>query len=55
MAAVVTAITSAINATSLWGVVGDAVPVITIAVLFALGYRILKKATTGTSQGKVRM
>lgn len=54
MDAVVTSLTTSLSSSNLWGVIGSAVPLIAIAVLFALGYRIVRKVLSGMSKGKAR-
>lgn len=55
MTNVITELTTSISATNLWAIIGEAVPLIAVVVLFALGYRIVRKALKGTSKGKVSM
>lgn len=55
MQAVVTSITTALSAANLWEIVGTAVPIIAIGVLFGLGFRIVKKVVKGLSNGKAKM
>lgn len=55
MDAVITSLTTAISNANLWSEVGHAVPLIAVGVLFALGYRITKKATKGVSRAKSNM
>jgi len=50
----ITALTSAITPTVLWGMLGDAVPFILVMVLFSLGYYIVRKLVKGASKAKVR-
>lgn len=52
---VITELTTTVSAANLWGIIGNAVPIIGVVVLFALGYRIVRKALKGTSKGKVSM
>lgn len=52
---VITELTTTVSAANLWGIIGSAVPLIAVVVLFALGYRIVRKALKGTSKGKVSM
>lgn len=38
---VVTSLTTSLSAANLWGIVGEVVPFLAIAVLFALGFRLV--------------
>lgn len=49
---VVTSLTTELSATNLWGVVGDAVPVIAVTVLFALGFYLVRRAVKKGSKAK---
>lgn len=51
----ITALTTAVTSNTLWATVTDAAPMITVAVLFAFGYRILKHVIGGISAGKARI
>lgn len=55
MGAVITSLTTSISGANLWAEVGNAVPLIAVAVLFALGYRVVRKATKGVSKAKANM
>lgn len=55
MNAVVDSLSTTVSNANLWSEVGHAVPLIGVAVLFALGYYIVKKTTKGISKGKARM
>lgn len=52
----ITALTGAdgISANALWSTVTNVVPMIVVAVLFALGFGIVRRMTKGVSKGKVR-
>lgn len=52
MAAFITALTTDISATSLWGAVAPTAPLIAILVLFALGLYVLRKNLKRGSKGK---
>lgn len=52
---VVSALTTTISNANLWGEVAHTIPLVGVAVLFALGYRIYKKLTNGVSKAKVKM
>lgn len=55
MDTVVSSLATSVSSSNLWGVVGSAVPIIAIGVLFALGYGIVKKVLKGTSKGRQKM
>lgn len=55
MVNVVSSLGTSISAANLWTEVGNAVPVIAIGVLFALGFGVLKAATKGISKHRSRM
>lgn len=50
----VSAFTAAVTAESLWGVVANAVPILSIAILFALGFGIYRRLTKGIANRKVK-
>lgn len=47
--------TGGITADALWGAVTDVAPIIIIAVLFAFGFKMVKKVVKGISNGKAKM
>lgn len=51
----ITALTTDITGAALWGAIAPAAPLIVVAVLFAIGYMVLRKATKGVAKGKVRL
>lgn len=55
MDAFITALTTAVTSDTLWATVTDAAPMITVAVLFSFGYRILRNVIGGVSHGKARI
>lgn len=54
MAAFWTALQAAVTADGLWGVLAGAVGFIGIAVLFAFGYRLVRRLVGGISKGKTK-
>lgn len=54
MAAFWTALQGAVSADGLWGVLAGAVGFIGIAVLFAFGYRLVRRLVGGISKGKTK-
>lgn len=52
MEAVVTSLTTELSAANLWGIVGKAVPIIAVTVLFALGFWLVKRAVKKGSKAK---
>ena len=58
MAGFITELTSAqggLTSTNLWTEATNAAPLIALVAIFAFGYRIIRKVTSGASKGKVRM
>lgn len=49
---VITSLTTSLSSTNLWGVVGDAVPLIAISVLFGLGFGLVRKVLNKTRNRK---
>lgn len=56
MSSFVTALTGTdgITASNLWTNVVDAAPLITVAVLFAFGFAIIRRVVKGISKGKAK-
>ena len=54
MDTVVSSLTTTLSAANLWGVIGSAVPLIGVVVLFALGYRIIKRLLSGETKAKYK-
>jgi len=54
MEAFITALSTAVSATTLWGMLADAVPFIGVVVLIAFGYRIVRRLVNGVSKGKAK-
>ncbi len=52
MEAVITAVTTALSADSLWGVVGNVVPFLAISVLFGLGFYLVKRILNKVKRAK---
>ena len=52
MSAVVTKLTTTLSAENLWGVFGEAVPIIGVTVLVALGFYLVRKAIKKASKAK---
>lgn len=52
MDAVITSLTSTLSGENLWAVVGQAVPIIGVTVLFALGFYLVKRAVKKGSKAK---
>ena len=52
---VVSSLTTTISNANLWGEIAHAVPLIGVAVLFALGYWVVRKTTKGISKAKAKM
>lgn len=52
---VVTQLSTTVNATSLWGVFGDAIPFISVVVLVSLGFYLVRKMIKGVSKAKAKI
>ena len=52
MSSVITAITTALSADSLWGIVGEVVPFLAISVLFGLGFYLVKRILNKVKRAK---
>ena len=52
MEAVVTEISTSLSATSLWGIVGEVVPILAISVLFGLGFYLVKRILNKVKRAK---
>lgn len=52
MKAVITALTTSLSAENLWGVVGEAVPFLSISILFGLGFYLVKRILNKTKRAK---
>lgn len=51
----ITALVAAVTPTALWGSLTDMVPFLAVGVLFALGYRFVRKGIGGISKGKAKI
>ena len=54
MANAVTALTTAVAPSELWGQIATMAPLIGVMVVFAFGYRLYRRFVKGTSNGKAR-
>ena len=52
MDAVITSLTTSLSADNLWGIVGSAVPIIAISVLFGLGFYLVKRVLNKFKKAK---
>lgn len=52
MKAVITALTTALSAENLWGIVGEVVPFLAISILFGLGFYLVKRILNKTKRAK---
>jgi hypothetical protein len=52
MSALATSLTTTLSAENLWGVFGEAVPIIGVTVLVALGFYLVRKAIKKASKAK---
>lgn len=55
MEGVVTALSSAINTTTMFSTLADLIPVVGGVLIFAFSYRMIKKVITGAAKGKARI
>lgn len=52
MEAVITALSSALSADNLWGIVGSVVPFLAICTLFGLGFYLVKRILNKAKRAK---
>lgn len=55
MANAVNTLASTVTADALWGVFGDAVPYISVVVLVAFGFYLIRRMIKGVSRGKAKV
>lgn len=55
MANTVTALSTTVTADALWGVFGDAIPFISVVVLVAFGFSLVRRMIKGVSKGKAKI
>lgn len=55
MANTVTALSTTVTADALWGVFGDAIPFISVVVLVAFGFSLVRRMIRGVSKGKAKI
>lgn len=55
MGNVISSLTTAISTENLWGAVGSAVPLIAVAVLFALAFGVVRRLIKGISNRKAKV
>lgn len=51
----VTALATTVNAASLWGVFNDAIPFISVVVITAFGFTLVRRMIKGVSHGKAKI
>lgn len=54
MEAFVTELTTSLTPTAFWGMLSDVAPLITVLVLIAFGYRVVRRLVSGASKGKAK-
>lgn len=54
MNTVVSSLATALSIDTLWGIVGNTVSLIVVAVTFALGYTLVRRLMRGISKGKLK-
>lgn len=55
MEAFISSLNTGLSATSMWGAVADAAPLIITLVLFSLAFWLVRKLIKGAGKGKIRM
>lgn len=55
MANTITTLSTTVNADSLWGVFGSAIPFISVVVLVGFGFYLVRKMIRGVSKGKAKI
>lgn len=55
MTNIATQLTEGITSASLFQTVGEIMPFVTVMIIFAFGYRVLRKAVKAASKGKANM
>ena len=55
MAAAVNTLATKVTADSLWGVFADAVPYISVVVLVAFGFYLIRRMIKGLAKGKAKI
>lgn len=55
MEAFMTALTGAVTAAGLWGVLSSIVPFVGVMILFALGVHFIRRGISGAAKGKARI
>ena len=51
----ITTLSTTVNAASLWGVFADAIPFISVIVLVAFGFTLVRRMIKGVSHGKAKI
>lgn len=51
----ITALSTTVNAASLWGVFNDAIPFISVVVLAGFGFYLVRRMIKGLSKGKAKI
>lgn len=51
----ITALLEKVTGTALWAAIAPAAPLIGVAILFAIGYMVLRKSVKGVSRGKAKI
>lgn len=50
----ITALTTALTPTAIWGMLADVAPFVTVMVLIAFGYGVVRRLVSGASKGKAK-
>ena len=51
----ITALSTTVNAASLWGVFNDCIPFLSVVVLVSLGFYFVRKMIKGVANGKAKI
>lgn len=54
MEAFVTALTTALTPAAFWSMLAQVAPLVTVLVLIAFGYRVIRRLVSGASKGKAK-
>lgn len=55
MSTFISSLNTGLSATSMWGAIADAAPLIITLALFALAFYLVRKLVKGAGKGKIRM
>lgn len=55
MSTFISSLNTGLSATSMWGAISDAAPLIITLVLFSLAFYLVRRLVKGAGKGKIRM